>query len=205
MPETQVLKLNPTSPDSQTIKFAAALLRRGGLVAFPTETVYGIGANLLNKKTIKRLREIKKRPKNKPFTVHISSTDTIREMNCEISPLANALIKNFWPGPLTIILGSKKEKIGFRMPANEIAKTLISESGVPVVAPSANPSGEPPSADAKSILKTLDGKIDLILDSGRTEHKMESTVIDTTGFSYRILRKGALSEGEIAAVLKELV
>jgi L-threonylcarbamoyladenylate synthase len=195
--ETKVIKVDPASPDEKMIEFAATLLRDGGLVAFPTETVYGIGANFLNESTIKRLYKIKKRPENKPFTIHISSVDAIKSMDCEITPLAEELIKTFWPGPLTLVLKSKKGKLGFRMPKNNIAKDLISKSGVPIVAPSANISGEKPPMEAGEILKTLDGKIDLILDSGKTEFGKESTVIDVTGGACKILRKGSISENEI--------
>ena len=195
--ETKVIKVDPTSPDEKTIEFAATLLRDGGLVAFPTETVYGIGANFLNESTIKRLYEIKKRPENKPFTIHISSVDTIKDMGCEITPLAEEFIKTFWPGPLTLVLKSKSGKIGFRMPKNNIAKDLISKSGVPIVAPSANISGEKPPTKAGEILKTLGGKIDLILDSGRTEFGKESTVVDISGNTYKMLRRGSIPESAI--------
>lgn len=225
MTKTKILKINPDSPDENTIEFAATLLRDGWLVAFPTETVYGIGANFMDKKAVKRLYEIKKRPLNKPFTIHISNIDMINRMHCEISPLADQLIKNFWPGPLTIILrltdpdlvgqgGGKKNpsrptrsgigKLGFRMPRNTVAKELISKSGVPLAAPSANISGEKPPTQAGEVLDRLDGKIDLILDSGKTDLGRESTVVDATSPLYKILRKGAIPETEIAGVLSEI-
>ncbi|MFC1576605.1 L-threonylcarbamoyladenylate synthase [Candidatus Omnitrophota bacterium] len=195
MSKTRILKLDHDSPDESAIEFAAELLRDGGLVAFPTETVYGIGANFLNKETIKRLYEIKKRPLNKPFTVHISSIDTVTNMGCDIPPIGERLINKFWPGPLTIILKSRTgNKIGFRMPKNRIAKDIISKSKVPVVAPSANISGEKPPTGTEEILESLDGKIDLILDSGRTEFGAESTIVELTGDSYRVLREGAISK-----------
>ena len=204
MPKTKVLKIDPNSPDESVIEFAAQVLKDGGLVAFPTETVYGIGANFLKEDTIKKLYDIKKRPLDKPFTIHISTIDTIKDMNCEVSPFAESLINKFWPGPITIILKSDNRKLGFRMPKNVIAKDLISKTGVPVVAPSANLSGEAPPTEADEILRTLDGEIDLILDSGKTEVGIESTVIDTTVFPYKILRKGAIQEEEIEEVLREL-
>ncbi len=222
MTKTKVLKIDRDSSDKSVIGFAAELLRNGGLVAFPTETVYGIGANFLDKKAIKKLYEVKKRPLNKPFTVHISSLDTIAEMQCEISPPAERLIKEFWPGPLTVVLkctlstpgvekrfqgfhpGGGKGTLGFRMPRNRIAKELISESGIPVAAPSANVSGEKAPAEAGEILKKFDGKIDLILDSGKTQFSRESTIVDATKFPCKILREGAIPESEIRRVLDEL-
>lgn len=205
MAKTKVLKIDPASPDRKIIQFAAALLRSGGLVAFPTETVYGIGVNFLDKKAVERLYEVKKRPKDKPFTIHIAQIDTMRGLCCEFSPLAEKLIKNFWPGPLTIILKSGTKKLGFRMPANTVAKALIAESGVPVAAPSANISGAKPPVDAENILKEFDGKIDLVLDAGKTEFRKESTVVDITESPYRILREGAVSQEEIEESRKNLV
>ena len=204
MTKTKVLKINPDSPDENAIEFAATLLRDGGLVAFPTETVYGIGANFLDRAAIKRLYEIKKRPLNKPFTIHISNIDMINRMHCEISPLADQLIKKFWPGPLTIILKGDRGKLAFRMPRNTVAKELISKSSVPLAVPSANVSGEEPPTEANEILDRLDGKIDLVLDSGKTSLGRESTVVYITGPLYKILRKGAIPETEIAEVLNEI-
>ena len=205
MSKTKIIKIDPASPEEKDIEFAAELLRDGGLVAFPTETVYGIGANYLNEKAVNKLYEVKKRPRSKPFTIHISDMETIENMHCKITPLAKHLMKKFWPGPLTLILESKDSgKLGFRMPDNNIAKALISKSGVPVVAPSANLSGDKPPAEAAQILEKLDGQIDLILDGGKAELGKESTVIDTANFSYRTLRKGAIPESDIAAALQKL-
>ena len=111
--KTKVLKIDHDSPDKDTIQFAARLLSGGGLVAFPTETVYGIGANFLNEEAIKRLYRIKRRPSDKPFTIHISSAGMIKKMRCEISSFAGALMEKFWPGPLTVILKSEKRSFGF--------------------------------------------------------------------------------------------
>lgn len=198
MPETEITSVDAHLPDKKAIETAARILKNGGLVAFPTETVYGIGANYNDAKAIKKLYEIKKRPLNKPFTVHISNLDMITEMGCEITPQAEKLVKKFWPGPLTIILPIVKGgKIGFRMPKNVIAIELIEKSGVPVVAPSANLSGNKPPSRAEEILKDFDGKIDLILDGGETQIGTESTVVDLTEEPFRILRKGAISSGDI--------
>jgi len=204
MIKTETLKIDPDSPDEKVIQFAAALLRRGGLVAFPTETVYGIGGNFLDKKAMKKLCLAKKRPKDKPFTIHISTVDSIYGMRCEISPLAERLIKDFWPGPLTLILRSKKGKVGFRMPENTIAKMLISESGVPIAAPSANVSGGKAPVTAGEVIEKLDGKIDLVLDGGKTKFERESTIVDTTTSPYKIVRKGAISESDIAGTWEKL-
>src|SRR3989338_1646606 len=124
--KTRVIKLNPEFPDEGLMNEAAAALKNGGLVVFPTETVYGIAANLLNQDTVNRLHEIKKRPKNKPFSVHIADFDSLKQLSVVLSKDAERVAKRFWPGPLTIVaFNNKKEKIGLRMPDNKIASLLI--------------------------------------------------------------------------------
>ncbi len=196
--ETRVIKINPRCPEQDFIKEAAGVLRNGGLVGFPTETVYGIGANLLESQTIQRLYEIKQRPKDKPFSLHISDLNQLQDFVSSLSKEAEALIKRFWPGPLTIVtIGKDGQKIGIRMPKNEIAIQLIREAKVPVVAPSANLSGNTPPKNASEVLKELGGVLDLILDGGQTEIGIESTVVDVTSSPFRILREGAISSKEI--------
>ena len=199
---TLVLKIDSIKPDGKLIKYAAGVLKNGGLVAFPTETVYGLGANLLNKKAIRRLYKVKDRPGNKPLTVHIASVSQIMALGCVLDVKSKKLAKKFWPGPLTMVLASKIGKpVGFRMPANKVALYLIKASGVPVVAPSANLSGKKPPTDARAVLAGLDGKIDVLLDSGRTDVGVESTVVDMTAHPIRILRQGAVKEVDIKKIL----
>lgn len=197
-----VLKVDPKSPSKETIAYAAKVIKDGGIVAFPTETVYGLAANLLNTKTMDRLYEVKRRFRGKPFTVHISDTRMIKGLNCRITKKAEALMKKFWPGPLTIILKAKDgHKMGFRMPANRVALDLIAGSGVPVVAPSANVNGKAPPKNAKSVIKEFDGKIDIVIDSGPTRVGVESTVIDLTVNPPEILREGAIRPSAISRQL----
>lgn len=196
--ETLVLKVNPRHPDERIMSYAAAGVRYGRLVAFPTETVYGIAANLLKKDAVLDLSRVKSRPRGKPYTVHIADRSVILKMGCTITAAARKLIRAYWPGPLTIILRSGRGgKIGFRMPANKVALGLIRKAGVPVVAPSANLSGGKPPVTAQAVLKKLDGKIDMILDAGKTKVGIESTVIDMTAKPPRILREGAIPSREI--------
>lgn len=198
---TVVIKLNPARPQPHKIKRAADILRSGGLVAFPTETVYGLAANLLNRKAMTRLRKVKKRPRRKPFTVHIASVDDLKVLKCRISPTARRLMDRFWPGPLTLIMKDfHGERIGVRMPANRIAIDLLKECGVPVVAPSANLSGRKPPVTAKGVLRDLNGDIEMVLDGGRTRVGIESTVVDTAVSPVKILREGAVGK-EIREVL----
>lgn len=191
--KTLVLKVAPENPDKKNILLAAKVLRCGGLVVFPTETVYGLGANLFDAQAVERLYRIKKRPRNKPFTVHISDLEMIKRIGCTITKEAKALIDKFWPGPLTIILKSNDgKKIGFRMPDNKIALELIGHARVPIIAPSANLSGKAPPKSPQEVLKYFDGKVDILLDGGRTRLGVESTVIDLTVKSPKILREGAI-------------
>lgn len=202
--KTIVLKVDPKSPDAAAIAQAAKAVKEGLLVAFPTETVYGIAANFLDHKAVDKLYEVKKRFKGKPFTVHIADPGAIRDMGCSIPKKAKAAIEKFWPGPLTIILKSKDgRKIGFRMPANKVALDLISASAVPVVAPSANLSGAKPPTDAKAVLRDLDGTIDILIDSGPTHIGIESTVVDLTVTPPVILREGAIKRAALMRILKD--
>jgi L-threonylcarbamoyladenylate synthase len=198
MVKAEIIKIDPANVDKEAIKFAATVLRNGGLVVFPTETVYGIGANALDENATRKLRAVKKRPPFKPFTLHISSVDMIKEMKCEITPQAQALMSKFWPGPLTLILGRfDAVKVGFRMPANAVAKALIAAAGVPIAASSANLSGEGPATSAEEVLAAMPHGTDLILDGGPTEFGKESTIIDTTVEPYKVVREGAISRERI--------
>lgn len=194
-----VIKIDPANPDKAAIAVAAKIIKDGGLVVFPTETVYGIAANLLDKKAVERLYRVKDRPEGKPFTVHISDLRMIRDMDCAITGAAEKLIAKFWPGPLTIILKSNKGRnIGFRMPANKTALELIMASGVPVVAPSANLSGKPAPTTAGEAMADLEGRVDMAIDGGRTEVGLESTVVDLTVDPFKVLRVGAIKEEELS-------
>lgn len=200
---TPVLKVDPGSPDKKKILQGASLIKSGSLVAFPTETVYGIAANLLDKKAVNKLYRIKNRPKSKPFTVHISDLSGMKKLGCVLSKEARVLVKRFWPGPLTIVLKAKKgDSIGFRMPANKVAIKLIEMAHVPVIAPSANLSGNPAPKTAGEVLKDLDGRLDLIIDAGPTRVGVESTVVDMTKDMPVVLREGAIKSKEIYRTLK---
>jgi L-threonylcarbamoyladenylate synthase len=194
----KVVKVDPASPDRAAIKEAARILREGGLVAFPTETVYGLAANMLDAKAVERLYRVKGRPAGKPLTVHIAAPDIMRAMAEKVPSAAENLIREFWPGPLTIILKTKDgNKTGFRMPSNRIALMFIEACGVPVVAPSANISGASPPTSAGEVAQGLDGNIDMVLDGGPTEVGMESTVVDVTASPSVVLRERAITISQI--------
>lgn len=197
MMKTRVIKLNPDFPEAPLINEAAEVLKNGGLVAFPTETVYGIAANNLNKETVDRLYEIKKRPKDKPFSVHIADFNSLGQLGIVFSEDTERVARRFWPGPLTLVaFNNKKEKIGLRMPDNNIAALLIKKAGVPVIAPSANMSGGRAPVSAEEVLAEMDGLVDIILDGGRARIGIESTVMDVTSRPFRVLREGAIPAKE---------
>lgn len=209
--KTLRLKLDPEQADgpevSAAIEKAAAILRGGGLVAFPTETVYGLGANALSPQAVGRIFEAKKRPGWDPLIVHVSNRSMLARIVAEIPRKAELLISSFWPGALTLLLPKTSEipeavtagrrLVGVRMPANAVARHLIAASGVPVAAPSANLFGRPSPTAAAHVLEDLDGRIDAILDAGTTEYGVESTVIDVSESPAIVYRPGAISLEQI--------
>ena len=201
MPDTKVLKINPVSPEKGKIGDAVSVLLKGGIVAFPTETVYGLAALYDDPASMERLRAVKSREAGKPFTVHIAKTDMIEALGCEIDFMSGKLIKRFWPGPLTVILKFRDTDgtLGFRMPECEIARRLIDSCARPIVAPSANQAGQKSPRTAQEVFKALNGRIDLILDGGPTKMGRDSTVINATELPVRILREGAIP----AALIKD--
>ena len=208
MTETLVSKV-----DCQTIERAGEIIREGGLVAFPTETVYGLAGDAFNQQAVARVFEVKGRPANNPLPVQIASKDDLPRLVSEIPPVAKSLMEKFWPGPLTLVLQASPEmpelvtagtgKVGIRMPDHPVALALIRAAGTPIVAPSANISGEPPPTTAQEVLEYLDGKIELILDAGPTRLKVSSTVVDITQTPPRILREGSISEAELQKSFSE--
>lgn len=178
-------------------------MAEGKLVAFPTETVYGIGANLLNNEAVDKLYEVKRRIKDKPFTIHITDKAQVMDYAIDVSPEILNVLNRFWPGPLTAILKSKTGgKVGLRLPKNKIAANLIKEAKVPIVATSANIFGQPPPVDSQSVANVFFGKIEMILNGGRTEYGKESTIVDFTQSPCQVVREGAIRQELILEGLK---
>ncbi|MFA5114522.1 MAG: L-threonylcarbamoyladenylate synthase [Candidatus Omnitrophota bacterium] len=201
MPNTRIVKVDPLHPAPEYLSEAADIVMTGGLVIIPTETVYGIAANMSNKKTMERLYEIKKRPKDKPFSLHIDNKDEADKFSVDIPTAAYKLMDRFWPGPLTLVLKSRDSgKIGIRFPDNAIAQKVIADSGVAVVCPSANLSGAPAPVDFQGAIRDLNGLVDFAIDAGPTALKMESSVVDASAAPVRILREGALAGKDIEIV-----
>jgi tRNA threonylcarbamoyl adenosine modification protein (Sua5/YciO/YrdC/YwlC family) len=198
---TRVVKIDPKAIAQGAINEAAALLEDGGLVVFPTETVYGIAVNLLNKKAMERLKELKNRPAEKNFSIHLSDKIDVRKYAIDILPRAFKVMSRFWPGPLTLILSAPGGKtVGLRMPKNDVALRLLGRVDFPVIAPSANLAGHPAPRDAESALTELDGRVDMILDGGPTEFGVESTVLDARRLPFVVLREGYLKKEAVLAV-----
>jgi L-threonylcarbamoyladenylate synthase len=199
---TKIVKINPQNPEQNYLKEAADVLRKGGLAIIPTETVYGIAADMLNQATLDRLCEIKKRPKGKPFSLHIDRKEKVEEFAQDIPVAAYKLMDKFWPGPLTLILKSHDNStIGIRMPDNEIALGVISKAAVPVICPSANLSGKPAPKDFPSAIKDLNGLVDFAIDAGSTTLGIESSVVDLTTEPPLVLREGAIKKEDIQATI----
>jgi len=190
------------NPDPDKISEAAAMIRNGGLVALPTETVYGLAALKDNPASLERLYSVKQRPRNKPFTVHLSNKDDVDALVEPMPPYAYRFIERYWPGPLTIVAFSKSgEKIGLRCPDHLITQRILKEVGQPVVIPSANLSGYPPAVDADEIEKSFSSKdIDLIVDAGRTALASASTVIDLEFNPFKMIREGAVLNDDLLRI-----
>ncbi len=211
MIKTKIMKINLKTPSKDRIKLAAGIIRNGKLVAFPTETVYGLGANALDAQAVRGIFKAKGRPCDNPIIVHIASEKQLSEVATETPIVAKKLIKKFWPGPLTLVLKKRKhvpyevtgglDTVAVRMPANKIALALIKGAGVPIAAPSANLSGKPSPTDAKHVFDDMNGRIDLIIDGGRTLIGVESTVLDLTTNPPRLLRPGKISLEELEQVI----
>jgi L-threonylcarbamoyladenylate synthase len=202
MSTPRILGLPGDAPDPAVLTEAAKILRGGGLVAFPTETVYGLGADATNPKAIARLNQVKGRPPEKPYSLHLYSTDQLHALVASVPPPAARLIERFWPGPLTIVMPSNDGRtIGFRFPDHPGAHAFLQACGVPVAAPSANRAGLPPPTDANEVLAALDGEVDCLLDGGPTRLGRESTVVEVVGDHLEIRREGAISKEAILSVV----
>lgn len=198
-------------PEEDILRESAEIIKKGGLVAFPTETVYGLGANALNEEAAKKIYAAKGRPSDNPLIAHIADFDDLIPLTAEISEDGKKLMKAFWPGPLTLIFKKSAlvpygttgglDTVAVRMPSDPVARELIRLSKVPIAAPSANTSGRPSPTTADHVWQDMNGKIEMILDGGPVGIGVESTIIDVSGSSPMILRPGAVTEEMASAVL----
>ncbi len=211
---TDIIRINPTSPESFLIEHAAALLRAGALVVFPTETVYGLGANALQPDAVERIFAAKGRPFSDPLIVHIADQSTLERLVTDIPPQAIQLAQTFWPGPLTLILPASSRvpklvtaglsTVAVRMPRHPVALALIRAADLPIAAPSANRFMHVSPTTAQHVLADLDGRVPLILDGGPCEVGVESTVLNLCAAVPTILRPGGVSLEALRAVLPEV-
>ena len=203
---TEVFKVDSSNFD-ETIKKAALILKKGGLVAFPTETVYGLGADALNPAAVRKIFEAKGRPADNPLIVHIAAKEQLYYFAMDVPAYAAGLVDAFWPGPLTLVLNRKNivpdittgglDTVAVRMPDNHIALELIRQADTPIAAPSANVSGRPSPTDARHVIADLEGRIDAVIDDGSVRIGVESTVVDVTGDIPVILRPGGIGIEDI--------
>lgn len=211
MIETRVLTVSPHNPESSSIQEAANIIKAGGLVAFPTETVYGLGADALRADAVAKVFEAKGRPADNPLIVHIAHEDHLFDLIDEMPAKGSKLAKAFWPGPLTLVVkrtflvpdnvAAHLDTVAVRMPNHPVALALIQAVGGGIVGPSANLSTRPSPTTAQHVLNDLRGKVDIILDAGPTTIGVESTVVDVTNDPPLILRRGGLPVEAIEKVI----
>ncbi len=196
---TKVTKINPALPEPEKILEAARIIRQGGLVVFPTETVYGIAADSNNPQAMQRLNDVKKRTENKPYSILIAQRGIIDNYTSYTHPNLYKLIDKYWPGPLTVILPAKQEgeTIGIRMPDHTVALRLVEESGCTIAAPSANLEGKKAPTNCHEALADLNGKVDLALDGGAVDFGISSTIVDFTKDKPTVIRDGVITQPDV--------
>ena len=212
--ETVIYKIDSKEPEEKYIREAGKIIQAGGLVAFPTETVYGLGGNALDPSASKKIYAAKGRPSDNPLIAHIADGEMLEELAAGVPENAKLLMDAFWPGPLTMIFKKKTsvpyettgglDTVAVRMPAHAGALALIRAAGVPIAAPSANASGRPSPTCAAHVEEDLFGKIDMILDGGHSDIGVESTIVDLTGEIPCILRPGYITEEMLQEVVGEV-
>lgn len=209
------MKTKVLLPTKENLNLAANLIKKGRLVVFPTETVYGIGANALDKKAIDKIFVAKGRPQDNPLIVHICNKKDLFLYAKDVPKIAHALISKFWPGPLTLIVKKSNQipnnvtanlnTVAIRMPKNKIALNLIKQSGVPIAAPSANSFGKPSPTKAAHAFSDLEGKVEVVLDGKNCQIGIESTVLDITSKIPMILRPGKITKKDIEACIGKVL
>ncbi|MDD3839516.1 MAG: L-threonylcarbamoyladenylate synthase [Clostridia bacterium] len=212
--DTQMIKVDPDRPEPEHISKAALLIGQGEVVAFPTETVYGLGANALDEQAVQRIFQAKGRPSDNPLIVHISDKKDIYKLAREVPQHTERIVRVFWPGPLTFVLKKSKlipdsvtgglDSVAIRMPSHPVAHEIIKTCRLPIAAPSANISGRPSPTTAQHVLEDMRGKIPLIIDGGKCDVGLESTVLDMTGDVPEILRPGGITPEQLKRVLGQV-
>jgi len=212
--KTIVLKINSKNPEINKIKKAALILKKGGLVAFPTDTVYGLGADALNPEAVKKIFAVKRRPRVNPLPILINKKNDLSKYALHIPQKIKRLIDKFWPGPLTLtfrkkkiipdVVTANKKTVGIRAPNNLVALALIRAMGKPIAATSANLHGRPSPVTADEVRKNLNNKIDLILDGGKTKLGIESTILGCAATPPTLLRLGAIKTETLEKIIGKI-
>ena len=213
--KTEIIKIEKDNIDLKLIKTTAEIIKNGGLVAFPTETVYGLGADGLNSIAVDKIFKAKERPADNPLILHISNLNQLDHIAKNITAKSKLLINTFWPGPLTLVLSKKNivpsnvtcglKTVAVRMPNHPVALRLIEYSGTPIAAPSANLSGKPSPTKSMHVIEDLNNRINAIIDSNGVMEGLESTVLDMTGKVPEILRPGSISYEDLKTVLGKII
>ena len=212
---TIISKIDIKNIDKNEIKKQAELIKEGKTVIFPTETVYGLGANALDENAVKKIYEAKGRPSDNPLIVHIYNKEEVYNLAKDINEKAETIMEHFWPGPITIILNKKDivpyktsgglETVAIRMPSHSIAREIIKQAGVPIAAPSANISGRPSPTKADHVYEEMNGRVSGIVLGGDSNFGLESTVLDVTTDTPMILRPGSITKEDLEKVIGEVL
>lgn len=209
--KTEILKIDIDNIDMEKIKYAAHIIEKGGIVAFPTETVYGLGANALNEAAVEKIFNAKGRPSDNPLIVHVADKGAVEKLVLKVPDKAVKLMDAFWPGPLTLVMDKQSiipeiitaglDTVAVRVPSHPIALALIRAAKLPIAAPSANVSGKPSPTDSKHVINDLNGKVDIIIDGGFSNIGVESTVVDMVVEPPMLLRPGGITLEQLEDVI----
>jgi len=211
---TKIIKVNTDIIEEEKLEYIAEEFRKGKIIVYPTETFYGLGANPFNRETVKKIYHLKKREFGKPLPIIIHDKNQVEELAHDIPDMFYRISEKFWPGPLTIVLKARpifpeemvgeEKTIGMRLPNFEWLRKLVDKTGFPIIATSANISGEGEISSPVELTKIFYGEVDLIVDGGKTSGKKPSTVLDLTGNKPKIIREGIISKKEINEFLEEI-
>jgi L-threonylcarbamoyladenylate synthase len=210
----RVVKVNANRPDQKAMEEAAACIRRGGVIVYPTETLYGIGADAFDGEAVRRVQAVKQREEKKPVLVIIDTEDRLMQLTSEVSEVAGTLIRKFWPGPLTLVFAALPtipaeitqgtNAIGVRLPSSALCRELVRSAGRPITSTSANLSGQPTPRTVREMQSMLREGVDLFLDAGELPESKPSTVVDVSTNLPRLLRKGAIPTERLVQVVPNL-
>jgi len=214
MIKTEILKLSADNQDKPLLQRAAEIINRGGVIAFPTETVYALGADVMNQRAVQKVFRLKKRIIRRPVAIFLSKPEDLEKLVKEITPSASKLIKEFWPGPLTLIFRSKsgqmtyltgeEGKLGVRVSSSKFVQSLLIETRTPLTATSANLAGKPEPVSAELVLSYFDGEIDLVINGGHSYSAIPSSVADVSEEIPILLREGRIPYEELRKIVPEL-